>query len=179
MTEKPSNTTDAGGKFADVMKRVGAVSSHFDLESIRFVDCHFSYVKRRDGADSEVRLGLAEQEVELEGNALHVSMLFEFLAPPPFDDELEKQVTIRARVSLEYTAKTDRGEVQREDAETFGRVNGIYNAWPYLREYVQSSLLRLGLPPFELPLLRAGGAAQLAGFVDAPEDATDAESESH
>lgn len=179
MTEKTSNATDAGSKIDAVMKRVSAASPLFELESIRFVDCHFSYAKRRDGADSEVRLGLAEQMVEFEDDALHVTLLFEFLAPAPFEDEQDKQVMIRARVAIEYAAQPDRGQVQEEDTETFGRVNGIYNAWPYLREYVQSSLLRLGLPPFELPLLRAGAAAQLAGFLETPENATDAESDGH
>lgn len=179
MTEKPANATDVGTKIDAVMKRVGEASPLFELVSIRFVDCHFSYSKRRDGVGDEVRLGFADLEVKLEDEALHVSMLFEFLAPAPFEDEQDKQVMIRARVSIEYAAQPGRGQVQKEDAEAFARVNGIYNAWPYLREYVQSSLLRLGLPPFELPLLRAGGAAQLAGFVEAPETATDAGSGEH
>jgi preprotein translocase subunit SecB len=32
-------------------------------------------------------------------------------------------------------------------------MNGIYNIWPYWREYVQTTTSRLGLPPLTLPVL--------------------------
>lgn len=156
------------------MKRVGAASRLFELAKIRFVDCSFSYMPKQAGSPGEVRIGIADQKVSLDENALHVSLLFEFLAPSPFKDEpgdREKQVSIRARIAIEYVPQRDRGQVDEADADVFGKVNGIYNAWPYLREYVQSSLVRMGLPPFELPLLRAGAAAHLAGLVDLPEEA--------
>jgi hypothetical protein len=40
----------------------------------------------------------------------------------------------------------------------FGRVNGIYNAWPYWREFVQNMLGRMGLSPFTIPVFRIGAA---------------------
>lgn len=156
-----------------VMKRVSAASRLFELEAIRFIECRFSYGDAQENSDIDVKIGIAEQEVELQDKTLHVSMLFEFLAPSPFKEE-EKRVEVRARLTLDYERQPDQGDVDQADADTFGRVNGIYNAWPYLREYVQSSLLRLGLPPFELPLLRAGAAAQLAGFVDPPHEGNEA-----
>jgi len=36
----------------------------------------------------------------------------------------------------------------------FCRVIGLNNAWPYWREFVQSMIGRMGLPPFHVPLLR-------------------------
>ncbi len=36
----------------------------------------------------------------------------------------------------------------------FARMNGIYNAWPYWREYVQNVTGRMGLPPLTLPVFR-------------------------
>lgn len=158
------------------MKHVGAASRCFELDAIHFIDCHFSYSDVKDGADTEVKIGVVDQDVSRDGSILRVSMLFEFVAPSPFPDEAQsKRVEIRARLSLDYVHQSDRGEVDDADADMFGRVNGIYNAWPYLREYVQSSLIRLGLPSFELPLLRAGAAAQLAGLVD-PVDEPETES---
>ena len=40
-----------------------------------------------------------------------------------------------------------------EVATAFGRINGIHNVWPYWREYVQSTSMRVGLPPIILPLM--------------------------
>lgn len=36
----------------------------------------------------------------------------------------------------------------------FAHINGTYNAWPYLREFVQSTTARMMLPPVVLPVFR-------------------------
>jgi preprotein translocase subunit SecB len=41
-----------------------------------------------------------------------------------------------------------------EDVDRFARMNGVYNAWPYLRELIQSTTLRMGLSPLTLPLYK-------------------------
>ncbi len=152
-----------------VMRRVSAVSRFYELNEIRFVDCRFSYLQADENSTTELSIGVVDQLVQLEGTRLLSSMRFEMLGPSPFNEEPKKRVSISAKLIIEYERPNDRGDatVATEDAQAFGRVNGIYNAWPYIREYVQSCLLRLGLPPFELPLLRAPAAAQLAGFVNA------------
>ena len=38
--------------------------------------------------------------------------------------------------------------------EQFASVNGVYNAWPYWRELVQTSTGRIGLPGVVLPVFR-------------------------
>jgi len=38
--------------------------------------------------------------------------------------------------------------------KAFGRVNGLFNAWPYWREFVQSMTVRMGLPPLTLSVFR-------------------------
>lgn len=150
------------------MDQVGRAQTHFELVAIRFVESSAKYDDIVDGKEPEVRISIADQKVVRRDDVLEVTMRFEFIAPSPFAEEQSKQVALFARVRLEYQLVKDRGAVDDDDATVFGRVNGIYNAWPYLREFVQSGLLRLGLPPFELPLLRAGAAAHLAGLVDPP-----------
>jgi hypothetical protein len=46
------------------------------------------------------------------------------------------------------------GEDLRQYLAAFANVNGIYNAWPYFRELVQSMASRAGLPPIVLPVFR-------------------------
>lgn len=63
-------------------------------------------------------------------------------------------VRIEAEFILEYALdKSPFGEVSDEVATAFGKMTGVYNAWPYWREYVQSTIGRLGLPPLTLPLI--------------------------
>lgn len=165
-----SHQNQVENEASTIMKRVAGVARSYELVAIRFVDCQFSYLKRDDGLEDEVRLGVRDQEVSLDGNVLKTSMLFEFAAPSPFEEEEEKKkkVIIRARLYLEYVAQANHTGTEPADADLFGRVNGLYNAWPYLREYVRACLARLGLPPFDLPLLRAPEAAQLAGVIPLP-----------
>jgi len=63
-------------------------------------------------------------------------------------------VNIKAEFILEYAIpKSPVGLVSGEIATAFGKMTGVYNAWPYWREYVQSTVGRLSLPPLTLPLI--------------------------
>lgn len=50
----------------------------------------------------------------------------------------------------------------------FAALNGTYNAWPYLRELVQSMLTRLGLPGLALPVFRLPRSDEEAPEEKAP-----------
>jgi hypothetical protein len=45
----------------------------------------------------------------------------------------------------------------KENFEAFGRLNGLFNAWPYWREFVQSATNRMGVPPITVPALKVIG----------------------
>ena len=66
------------------------------------------------------------------------------LANPP--------LLIQAEYVLDYTVDS-KEDVGDEHIDAFSRINGVYNVWPYWREYVQSTTVRLGAPPLTLPLL--------------------------
>ena len=36
----------------------------------------------------------------------------------------------------------------------FAKTNSVYNAYPYFREFFQNTMVRMGMPPFQLPLLK-------------------------
>lgn len=44
-----------------------------------------------------------------------------------------------------------------EHLQAFGEANGIYNAWPYWREYVQNIAARMCLPNLIIPVFRLTG----------------------
>lgn len=63
-------------------------------------------------------------------------------------------VSIETRFELQYRLP-EGFQADPETLTAFAETNGIYNAWPYWREFVQSMFVRMGLPPLVLPLLRA------------------------
>lgn len=63
-----------------------------------------------------------------------------------FDDD--SILTIEAGFEAIYVAKK---ELSAEELEAFGANNVGYHVWPYWREYLQSTCLRLGVNPIRLP----------------------------
>jgi hypothetical protein len=71
-------------------------------------------------------------------------------------------VRVSAEFEILYRWRSE-ARPDRDAIGAFARVNGVYNVWPYLREFVQSSTVRLGVQPLTLPTLTAERAAMLAG----------------
>jgi hypothetical protein len=64
---------------------------------------------------------------------------------------------IAVTVSFEVNYRIPANASAPEDAlKEFAQINGIFNAWPYFREFVHAALARMGLPPFILPVYRLG-----------------------
>ena len=71
-------------------------------------------------------------------------------------------VVIEASFLLAYKIENFEGLTQK-GFEQFANLNGIYNAWPYWREFVQNSIVRMGLPSLSIPVFR---------IVEPPKDKT-------
>ena len=67
------------------------------------------------------------------------------------DDELFK---VEAAFVASY-AFSDDEPIAPEAVDAFAKLNGVFNCWPFWREYLQSSTVRMGLPPLTLPLITA------------------------
>lgn len=79
-----------------------------------------------------------------EDGVLQVALYFSFVTKP-------EAFNLTAVFALNYQL---RGSVEEADAEAFARVNAVFNAWPYWRELVQSTISRMGFPAPLIPLLR-------------------------
>ena len=81
---------------------------------------------------------------------ISVSLLLEIRAVTGADDLLAE---IGAVFNLSYHLPAD--EVfSTEEIERFGQFNAVFNAWPYWREFVQTSLSRMDMPSLTVPLYR-------------------------
>jgi len=62
-------------------------------------------------------------------------------------------ITIDATFLLIYGIENFDG-LKQKGYQQFADMNGVYNAWPYWRELVQSTIARMGLPTLVLPVFR-------------------------
>jgi hypothetical protein len=62
---------------------------------------------------------------------------------------------IRLRLVAQYASDyrvTKLGEIPQVALDEFALKNAAFHVWPYWREYIQSTLARMQLPPFSLPM---------------------------
>jgi hypothetical protein len=74
----------------------------------------------------------------------------------------QSPISVDVLFELAY-ALPDALKIDNEVLREFARVNGAFNAWPYWREYVQSTIARMNLPPLVLPVFRVLKADSPAG----------------
>jgi hypothetical protein len=60
---------------------------------------------------------------------------------------------LKVEYELKYRVPKD-FKASKAEVSSFAKMNGIYNAWPYFREYVQTTTQRMNLPPVVLPVYR-------------------------
>jgi hypothetical protein len=65
----------------------------------------------------------------------------------------EPDFNIYATFLLNYKIDSFEG-LDKECIQAFGYANGLYNAWPYWREYIQNTAVRMGLPNMTIPVFR-------------------------
>jgi hypothetical protein len=84
--------------------------------------------------------------------------------------------SVKARFLATYSIR-ENDDVSPESVSAFARLNGVYNAWPYWREFVQNSATRMGLPAIVLPLIMGNQIAEMLADQDAKGRASGDESD--
>lgn len=83
-----------------------------------------------------------------------------FLVTPTIDARIvpegqEGEPAVWVRAVYELTYSLPQGfSATRSELNTFAQTNGVFNVWPYWREFVQSMFVRMNLPPLVLPVFR-------------------------
>ena len=134
------------------------VSERVEIEAIRQVEGQFKLKEFGVIASPEV-------ELMIRGNATHDPVLDRVRASVQFNLRARLQVetdagndlfTITAAYLLLYKLESSEG-LSQEHYDAFGRLNGLFNAWPYWREFVQTTTARMGLPSITIPVLHVLG----------------------
>ncbi len=141
-------------------KLIGAVAQHVQLVA---VNCRDFSARRMLDLDTfgkkDVRFKTnhsADGLRDLEASQIVVVAKFEFRCDALETGQEEACVAqMSATLSLRYdVAKEELDKITPEAVQAFARFNGMFNAYPYWRELLQSSMGRLGLPGVTAPVYR-------------------------
>jgi hypothetical protein len=75
----------------------------------------------------------------------------------PRGSKAQPAVVVKVGFELTYSLPKSFSATQQE-LEAFAQTNGVFNAWPYWREFVQNMFARMNLPQPALPLYRLSDA---------------------
>ncbi len=94
-------------------------------------------------------------EVISEEDRIRVLAEFRMEVGPTETNDAEKQVAVQITLTLALTYQCPNvAKLSKRAIDAFGQINGIYNAWPYWREFVQNTAARMELPRLTVPVLR-------------------------
>lgn len=129
------------------------ISNSIELKDIRQISGTFkqtpeaSIVKKTIDLQRDVKV-----EIDNENKMIFVVADFKLKA---YSDEEKSCEVLEISASFLIAYKLDELKIfVDEDFKFFANNNGIYNAWPFWREYVQSASTRMGLPTITIPVFR-------------------------
>ena len=130
------------------------VSKDVEIRNVQALD----FRARREASIPEGTLAVtyevqAKSLFNVDKNAIIVQVKFSMCAVPEDGKQDEKVVEIDAVWELTYSYPKGK-KLSKEALGEFGKYNGVFNAWPYWREFVQNSVLRMGLPSLTVPVFR-------------------------
>ncbi len=96
-----------------------------------------------------------EVNVDRDKSLVAVVPRFMMQAFPAGQKDKEVAVEVEAVFLLTYSISDLKG-LSQSHYESFAKTNGVCNAWPYWREYLQNAITRMGLPALTVPVFRIG-----------------------
>ncbi len=138
------------------IKKLASVISSVELDDVRLVEASVQTTIRstKEAGDVDITFKPGAKVP-----APPVDGVFYILATAELDITSRKTkastVSIRATYELRYHLPEEL-PASATDLNQFAQTNGIFNAWPFFREFVQSSFERMHLPTLTLPVYRLG-----------------------
>lgn len=139
------------------LKLLSKVVTRVDLTSIHLMKS--SFWRSMDALNYE-RVGLEISTsgvlLEVRDDCILAKAVFSLSGSPSVSGETKERnevVSITAEYILMY-ALTKKPMPTEKELQNFCDINAVYNAWPYWREFVHSTMDRMGLPTMTMPLLK-------------------------
>jgi len=129
------------------------VSDRVQIRDVRLMSCGCEQKPAAMAGKKSYHIGTSA-DVQLNKDQRIIVVLARFRFEAALEEKAPEPVlTINASYALPYQSDRFDGLTQ-EGFEQFANLNGIYNAWPYWREFVQNTVARMGLPPLTIPVFR-------------------------
>lgn len=131
-------------------------------ERIQIIDIILANTKasRRPGADFDLRKAELSTDVSTKCSASEerkgLSVIASFSLQASAKDAERPFLTMEAEFVLLYAVKNMDGLTEKH-FDAFAKANGVFNAWPFWREYVHSMTQRMGLGKLVIPVFRVTG----------------------
>ena len=152
MTEK-RKTRRSRGSTPTGMDLAAPVSERVEVMEILLAESMAKRGAIRDRLPSKLTMSV-NVETEARKDEKMVCVRPRFIVSAKHDEvDDEEFMRIEAQFLLRYRVPSFEG-LKKANIEAFGELNGLYNAWPYWREFVQSMTVRMGLPPLTIPVYR-------------------------
>ena len=129
------------------------VSDRVQLKDVRLISCKCDQIPEATLGKKSYNISYStEVQVDRKNGYIIVTAKFHFEAFT--ESKTQKPVIlIDASFLLAYKIENFEGLTQK-GFDQFANLNGIYNAWPYWREFVQNTVTRMGLPSLTIPVFR-------------------------
>jgi preprotein translocase subunit SecB len=129
------------------------VSERVQLKDVRLISCKCDQAPEATLGKKDYGINYSTKvQVDKKNGYIIVTAIFHFKAFT--ESKTQKPVIlIDASFLLAYKIENFEGLTQK-GFEQFANLNGIYNAWPYWREFVQNTVTRMGLPSLTIPVFR-------------------------
>lgn len=148
--------------------------THSEVYSVRLVAARVESSPIAGGLTSEAKGGQGEIQVALPppnargemlpGNRLRVLVKYRVLGKTGRAEDSSVLVRIVSTFELLYSLPDviwpTTGEIN-----AFCKTNAMLNSWPYWREFVQNTIVRMNMPPLTLPLFRLTPAPPTTAVV--------------
>ena len=98
-----------------------------------------------------VKFTFRSKALKAPAGVLRIEIGFKMTGAQP--DSSTPVVSVDCAYAVDYTITREGFTPSAEQVKAFKDGNAIFNVWPYFREYLQSSLVKMGLPPLTAPFL--------------------------
>jgi preprotein translocase subunit SecB len=146
--------TEKSEKQLSLLALTTLIASRVQIKSVRLLNAKVNFNPSEILEGLTVNFGF-DSEASANENEKTISVRTKFQTFAQKEEETdvkEAPVSIQGEYELEYSIESF-DQIKQENIKAFGSMNGIYNAWPYWREFVQSMTVRMGLPPLTLPVM--------------------------
>ena|SRR6266849_5452283 len=135
------------------MKLAASLQQKCDILAIRLIESTAS-CKSAIGDDNGLPFSFAAEfqpeAAECDGDSLSVTTRFSFKIISGKDKT--EMIVLHCLIGAEYTL-VDEFQPSVEQIKAFKEGPAIFNCWPYFREYVQNTVVRMNYPPPAIPFL--------------------------